>query len=271
MALNFGASTFSFMRQEPALQSVRRLRAIGYRMMDVLVTPEHLWPEALDARARSEMRRALDEDDIVIDSLNPQPVDLNVGSGVKAVRDYSVSFYADVIRLARELGARAVVVVPGRVPIVLPPNAVDTMRWAADSIVLLSEVARETGLETVLLENHPMTAFPTAQQLCALVDRTGRDNVRIAYDVANAEFICEDQIEAIALIGGRLGQTHMSDGAHNRWAHDPIGTGTVRFEAIIEALKARGHSAANIVELYTQRAEEDFRAAAQALKIPLAS
>jgi len=267
----FGASTFSFIRQEVAITSMRRLRRLGYRHMDILAVPGHLWPPELDARARNELRRSLERDDIVVDSINPQPVDLNIGSALTEVRVYSIAMYTEAIRLATELGARAVVVVPGRVSPKLPPRYEDTLRWTADSVATLSDVARETGLEVVLLESHPTTGVPTATALGELLDAVDADNVKVAYDVANAEFIGEDQIAAIRMLGERIGQTHLSDARSGVWAHDPIGEGTVRFQDILTEVDAAAPSAMNIVEIISEHPLTAYEDAARALEIPLVS
>ena len=175
-----------------------------------------------------------------------------------------------MIWLATELGARGVVLVPGRVPPVLPPAQHDTLRWTADSVAALSAVAHDAGLDVLLVENHPMTAFPTAAALCSLLDEVEAVNVKVAYDVANAEYVGEDQLDAIALLGDRLGQTHLSDAAPNRWAHDCPGTGTVRFDAILEEVAASGFDGVNIVELISTDPLLDYREAAQVLDIELA-
>ena len=271
VSMSFGASTFSFIRQESALDSMRRLRRTGYRRFDVLAVPGHLWPAELSGSARTDLRRALERDDIVVESINPQPIDLNVGSCLQEVREHSVSIYSDAIRLATEIGARGVVVVPGRVAIALPPRAEDTLRWTVDSIAALSQVAREAGLEALLLENHPSTGFPTAVAMCELVDHVGADNVKVAYDVANAEYLGEDQIQAIKLLGNRLGQTHLSDGEPGRWAHDRPGRGAVRFHEILGELDAIEFVGTNIVEIVSQEPLADYLNAAETLGIELSS
>lgn len=264
MSLSFGASTFSFIRQGPALESMRSLRGLGYRTMDVLAVPGHLWPAELSASARSQLRRSLERDDIVVESINPQPVDLNIGSCLAEVRDYSVSIYTEAIRLATDLGAAAVVVVPGRVA-ALPPSAADTLRWTAESVAALSEVAREAGLAALWIENHPTSGFASARAVCGLVDEIGADNVGVAYDVANAEFVAENQVEAIRNIGRRLGQTHFSDAKVKEWAHDPLGQGTVNFSAIFEELESVGSTATNVVELISADPVADYARAAKIL------
>jgi len=268
MPLVFGASTFSFMWNESALQSMRRLRQAGYRSMDVIAVPGHLWPSELNATQRQELQSSLEQDDIVIDSMNTPALDLNIASCIADVRDFSVNTYIDLIRLGVELNARGIVVVPGRVSALLPPNADDTLNWTAQSVATLSECAAEFG-QTILLESHPLTGFATAKAMCDLVDHIARANVKIAYDVANAEFIGEDQVEAIDLMSDRLGQTHLSDGTRSAWRHDPPGTGTVPFKPILEALEKSGFAQTNIVEIISGAAADNYIEAAKSLNIEI--
>jgi L-ribulose-5-phosphate 3-epimerase len=270
MSLSFGASTFSFIRQELALASMGRLRDIGYRTMDILAVPGHLWHTELSPLARSEFRKTLERDDIAVDSINPQPTDLNLGSCLTEVRAYSVGIYVEVIRLAVEIGARGVVVVPGRVS-AMPPPLDDTLGWVGDSIDALATVARNEGLEVLLLENHPLTGFPTGDGLVRLLNRVSAPNVKVAYDVANAEFVGEDQLDAIRKLGPWLGQTHLSDASPGKWAHDPVGKGTVDFASILKALDAIPFTGTNIVEIISQDPLCDFAEASQKLGIPLAN
>lgn len=268
MTLSFGASTFSYIRRESALTSMRRLRAIGYRTFDVLAVPGHFWPSELDHFRRPQLRRELERDDVVLESLNPQPVDLNLGSSLREVRAFSVATYTDMVRLAVDLGALDVVVVPGRVA-ALPPSIEETSRWVADSLAKLVEVARREGLRHLLLENHPATAYPTATAVVHLIDRVGADNLKVAYDVANAEYVGEEQISTIRTIGSRLGQTHLSDARRSQWAHDPPGSGTVPFGAILAVLAEEGFTGTNVVEIISANPSDDFTSAARALGIPL--
>lgn len=269
MTLSFGASTFSFIRRGSALASMRRLRAVGYRKFDVLAVPGHFWPSELSAASRARLRRDLRSADIVLESVNPQPVDLNLGSSLAEVRAFSVSTYVDMVRLAIDLGALDVVVVPGRVAAV-PPPIEETTRWVTDSLAELSEVARREGLRSLLLENHPAAAYPTATAVVELIERVGADNLKVAYDVANAEHAGEEQISAIRAMGTRLGQTHLSDARRGHWAHDPPGSGTVRFDAILTLLAEQGFTGTNVVEIISATPEDDFAAAARDWGIPLA-
>jgi sugar phosphate isomerase/epimerase len=269
-----GASTFAFAWREPALDALRRLQALGLNGFDVILTPGHCWPGELTAADRSRLAATLAAEGIRIDSVNFPALDLNLASCVAEVRRYSVGRYRDAMLLGAELGARGVVAVPGRVSPLIGPPREETERWLAESIAELLAVAEETDA-SVFLELHPQTPIPTVQALDRFVAGFDDPRLRVAYDVANAEPVCEDQGEALRRLAPRLGQVHLSDASTTRWAHDRIGHGTVDFATVFRTLDEIAFDGACILEVVTATPLPDIEASMAALasdgpaKLPL--
>jgi len=269
-----GASTFAFAWREPALDALRRLQALGLNGFDVILTPGHCWPGELTAADRSRLAATLAAEGIRIDSVNFPALDLNLASCVAEVRKYSVGRYRDAMLLGAELGARGVVAVPGRVSPLIGPPREETERWLAESIAELLAVAEETDA-SVFLELHPQTPIPTVQALDRFVAGFDDPRLRVAYDVANAELVCEDQGEALRRLAPRLGQVHLSDASTTRWAHDRIGHGTVDFATVFRTLDEIAFDGACILEVVTATPLPDIEASMAALasdapaKLPL--
>lgn len=254
-----GGSTFSFMWRASALEAMRRMAVIGLNDFDVLLSPGHLWWEELSAGQRAELRTTLEREGLRVESLNLPALDYNLASVVPEVRRRTVDAYRQSIELAADLGARAVVVVPGRVSGLLAPPLTDSLAWLTNSAAEL--VAAAGRLDTRLhFELHPQTPVPTANALGEWISAFDTDVASIAYDVANAEFIGEDQAEAIRRWGHRIGQYHLSDGTRTAWRHDAIGAGTVRFGPIMEAIGEQAGDAVAILELITPTPEPDMKA-----------
>jgi sugar phosphate isomerase/epimerase len=89
--------------------------------------------------------------------------------------------------------------------------------------------------------------------------------LRVAYDVSNAEFVGEDQVSAIHQLAPWLGQVHLSDGTRDRWRHDRVGAGTVRFDAIEAALDEIDFKGVRILEIISNTPQSDFAASQAAL------
>ena len=262
---SLGASTFSFMWQEPALASLRRLKACGLDGFDIILAPGHLWPDELDAGARQDLRKTLGAENISVDLLNLPPLDYNICSPDCEARRFAVSLYEKVFALARDLGIRKVVVVPGRVSALLPPPLDQTMDRLADLFGQFLAWAERDDQE-ILLETHPLTPIASADAVAAFIKRLNSPRLRIAYDVANAEFIGEDQPAALRRIRHVLGQVHLSDGTRTSWRHDPVGTGTVDFAAVMKTLDEIDFQAVTLLEIIAADAATQIPASMKALR-----
>jgi sugar phosphate isomerase/epimerase len=265
IAQGFGGSTFSFMWQDTALAAMRKMQALDLNDFDVLVVPGHLWPDELSAAARSILAGNLRSEGIRIESLNLPALDLNLVSRVKEFRRYSVDLYVRTMQLAADLGAGAVVVVPGRVSSLFPPPRQDSEQLLRDSLEQLLRVAERLD-QKIFVELHPQTPIPTTDAMLAFLGGLAHEKLLIAYDVSNAEFVGENQPDAIRRSGNRIGQLHLSDGTRGQWRHDRIGLGTVRFDAILKAVKEIGFSGTSILEIISPSPLEDLGASAAILK-----
>lgn len=264
--MKLSGSTFSFMWTLPALTAMRQLQELGLNDFDILTVPGHLWPPDLSSGERRALKQDMDRDGIRIESLNLPSIDLNLASCVPDVRDYAVRTYRESLDLACDLGARHIVLVPGRISGLLPPALEDTLDALAAGIEKLLRHA-ERNDQTIFVESHPLTPVPTIDRLMTFFDRfNDHPRLKIAYDVASAEFIGEDQVAAIERMGARLGQTHISDSPRTAWRHDRAGTGTVDFRGIEEALDKTNFRGINILEIVSLNPLEDIKHSISALQ-----
>lgn len=258
MPIAIGGSTFSFMWSHPTLAAMDALNALGMSAFDVIVTPGHLWPSEIDKAGRVELRNTLAARNYGLDSLNPPATDYNLASLTPEVRAFAMAMYGEVIDLAADLGAKGVVVVPGRVSSLLPPPRDQLRRLLEDAIGTLAEHARSRGV-VLHVEMHPLTPVPLTSDMLELVRAIASPLVGIAYDVANAEFVGENQADAIAAMGSHLTQIHLSDATRTRWMHGSFGSGTVDLPAVMTALQAANYTGSTILELISHDPLTDFR------------
>jgi L-ribulose-5-phosphate 3-epimerase len=246
------------MWQTSALDAVRELRELGLNDFDLMAVPGHLWPDELTSSQRRALREALEAADIRVESLNLPSVDQNLASCIPEVRAYAVNVYARTLELAADIGARNVVVVPGRVGALLPPALEHSLGWLEDGFAKLLRVAEHAD-QRLYVEMIPLSPIRTVDRLIPFLDRFGNHpRLLVAYDVASAEFVGEDQLDALRRIGTRLGQTHLSDSTRTTWRHDKVGLGTVDFAAILEALRAADFSGVNILEIISTTPRDDI-------------
>ena len=198
-------------------------------------------------------------EDIRIESLNLPALDLNLASCIPEVRAYSVGVFQENLRLSMELGGNGVVVVPGRVSSLLPPQFSDVINWLVDSMERVLKSADETA-QTIFMESHPLTPIPTIDLIEEFLQRVNHPRLMVAYDVANAEFIGEEQRSALRRLAPKLGQVHLSDSTRQSWRHDRAGLGTVDFAKVMATLKEIGFDGVSIIEIISQDAIHDIEA-----------
>jgi sugar phosphate isomerase/epimerase len=248
-----------------ALDAMRSLLALGLNDFDVITVPGHLWPQELDAGARTGLARTLRDDGIRVESLNVPALDVNLASCVPDVRMQSIEVYASILRLSAELGGKGVVVVPGRVSGLWLPHKDQSLDWTADSIERLLRVAEATQ-QRIHIESHPQTPIPSVDMIEGFLNRIDHPQLTVAYDVANAEFIDEDQVAALRRLAPRLGQVHLSDATRTAWRHDRVGAGTVDFAAIMSVLRETGFAGVSILEIISGEAHDDIATSLTALQ-----
>ena len=262
--LTLGASTWTYLQECSLQASVRRLRAMGYSRFDVITIPPHLWPYNFDAAQRRALREFLVAEGVSFDSLNLPSTDQNLCSVTSQMREYSVQQFHAMIDLCEDLGVSMIVVVPGRRANFVPPPLEQAHGWLKAGLESLVPHAERAGVR-LILENHHMSPMPTVLQMTTFLDAFGSDQLGIAYDVANGEFVGEDQAEAIRTAGRWLRQVHLSDASRSKWDHAPIGRSAVDFAAVAQALQQTGFAGTSIVELVSQTPDADMADARQAL------
>jgi sugar phosphate isomerase/epimerase len=252
------------MWSESAPAAMRRLQELGLNDFDVVMAPGHFWHDELPAMRRSTLSAEFRADGIRIESLNLPALDHNLASCIPEVREFTVGLYRRTMEVGADLGVRATVVVPGRVSALFPPAQSDSEGWLAAGIEQLLRVAERLD-QRLYLESHPQTPISNVDRIEAFLNRVGHERLKVAYDVSNAEFISEDQVDAIHRLAPWLGQVHLSDGTSTRWRHDRIGLGTVNFEAILQALADVGFEGVKLLEIISPTPVEDIRASIAAL------
>lgn len=236
---------------------MRRLGTVGVSRFDVLTVPPHLWPYDLPHVGRRDLRQWLEAEGFAIESLNLPSTDQNLCSATEQMRAYSIGQWRAVFDLCSDLGVGSVVIVPGRRPNFVPAPVAQYDAWLRAALEQLVPAAERAGIR-IMLENHHQSPMPTVRGMASFLDAFGSDRLGIAYDVANGEFVGEDQADAIRTAGRWLAQVHLSDASRTRWDHAPIGRASIDFAAVCEALVAVGFRGTSIVELISDTPDQDM-------------
>jgi L-ribulose-5-phosphate 3-epimerase len=113
---------------------------------------------------------------------------------------------------------------------------------------------------------HPQTPVPNGNLIGDFVDRFTSPRVLIAYDFANAEFIGEDYVAAVARLEHRIGQYHLSDSTRTAWRHDALGRGTVNVQAALKAISDSRSDGVTILEIISPDPIEEMEDSIRQIK-----
>jgi sugar phosphate isomerase/epimerase len=260
----FGCNTYSYMRSHGAEACLTKLADLGFEEFEVMVHPGHLWPADLPAAARRALRRMIEQNRLRLTALNMPNIDINVAGAAAEMRIYSLNLVTETVRLAADLGARGVVIGPGKANPLFPASTEELIGHFFTALDRLCPVA-EVGGTALWVENMPFAFLPAIGDLVDALKQYGNDAVRIIYDIPNAYFIGEDFAGGLRQCRERLALVHLSDTGRRVYRHDSIGLGTVPFAEVPAALAAVGYTAKPVLEIISRDPDRDIIASARKL------
>jgi len=262
----FGANTYSYMRSHGAADCLARLAEFGFREFELMVHPGHLWPAELSAEQRRTLRRLIDRNGWTLTALNMPNIDINVAAAAAGMRAYSLDLLTDTVRLAGDLGARGVVIGPGKANPLFPADSSELIGHFFAALDRLCPVAEKSGT-ALWVENMPFAFLPGISELMDALARYGNDALRIVYDIPNAYFIGEDFADGLKTCRERLALVHLSDTGRQLYRHDPVGLGSVPFAEVPRALAGIGYTARPMQEIVSRDPDRDIIASAAKLAL----
>jgi sugar phosphate isomerase/epimerase len=109
-------------------------------------------------------------------------------------------------------------------------------------IAELADYASRYGI-TVCVENLPFPLYPltTVEQVCELVDKLNRENLKVCLDTGHAAiFFGKNVGDAVRYIGNRLEAIHVHDNMGKEDEHLIPGDGIIDWDGFCTALKEIG-------------------------------
>jgi sugar phosphate isomerase/epimerase len=173
------------------------------------------------------------------------------------MREYSLAMLTGIVRLASEIGARGVVIGPGKANPLFPADETELTPHFFAALDALCPLAKSAGT-ALWVENMPFAYLPGIEALMRVLDRYGNDDIGVVYDVANAHFIDEDIRAGLIHCGNRLRLVHLSDTGQRHYRHDAIGQGSVPFRDIPSMLRDAEYGELPMLEIISRNADKDI-------------
>lgn len=242
----------------------------GFQGLEICCDPIRFWPGVAEQAMLDTLAAIRDQEDIGYTLYGPST--LNPASPLPEERRSNDELVRRSIDLAERLGSPVLCVHPGlvielssleRKGVPFETSRFDRERlarhgWkrAVEAIARWAEIAAPSGI-TIMVENEVHThhtSAPTAEAVAAMVEATGRSNVRVNFDTGHAYVGAGLEAEFGAL-KEHIGHLHMNDNKRKVSDHLPLGEGAVDFPSIAEFLATV--DAALVLEIYApERAVE---------------
>lgn len=218
-------------------EALEGIAAAGYKHVELSAVPG--WTEHVELNGSDELRRKLEGYGLTPVSLSAHS-DLTTREGlehgVKAVR-WAASYGIPIVNTA--IGGHA--------------SQDEDERSFLQNVGELADAAEQAGV-VVALEIHGDIMASGAKTL-PLLERIGRDSIKVNYDTANVEFYGgERAVDDLEPVAQHCAHVHLKDttGGKGVWNFPALGTGTVDFARVLEILERAGYSGPYSVELEFQ-------------------
>jgi sugar phosphate isomerase/epimerase len=238
-------STYGYLYSASLKGALESIAGVGFRTVEIAPSPPHLVLSDRDPSSRARLAQKLEQLKLGVVSINP--TELNLISTNPDVRELSLRQYRESLVLAHDLGARIVVVIPGRQSQLIPMPGDAARRIVLEQLSQLARTAHRLRVD-LAVETVPFGFAESAAEVAALVHEIGDERVGIALDVANI-YGKEDVSLAVSTAAPSLKIAHLSDTWRNRWAHTAIGSADVDFAEFVGALERSGFQGPCIYEL----------------------
>jgi L-ribulose-5-phosphate 3-epimerase len=227
-------NTYHTYSLENALEGIAEA---GYRNVELSAVPG--WTEHVDLNGSDQLRRQLSDFGLTAVSLSAHS-DLTTREGL----DHGVR----AVRWAADFG----------IPIVNTAIGGHASQEESESAFLanvgeLADAAEDAGV-VVALEIHG-DIMASGAKTVPLLEKIGRESVKVNYDTANVEFYSGDKaVDDLPGIAPYLAHVHLKDtvGGKGVWNFPALGSGSVDFERVLEILDEAGYSGPFSVELEFQ-------------------
>jgi sugar phosphate isomerase/epimerase len=227
-------STHNWMRAEPVETTIRRIKKLGYKSIEISGEPTQY-------DTKDTLKLLKEEGMTCWGAVTLTLGQRNLAAKDEGQRARSVQYVKDVLTMVSELEGEIITLVPATVGKVTPDaTPEEEWKWVVDATRECFAHSKKVGVRIAI---EPLNRFETylfnrAAQALALADAVSPE-CGVCLDAFHLNIEEEDMYDAIRLAGKRLFDFHVAD--NNRFA---AGLGSLDWPKIVGTLKEIGYDGA---------------------------
>ena len=219
----------------PLPETIKRLARIGYEGIEIGAAAPHAYPDYLDAAARRDIKKCLDDNGIACSSMLPAPgggAGFNVASANAAERAAAIEMSGKIVDLCSVWGSKILIFVAGWQ--VYGTEREQAWAWSLAALKAIAKRAAEHGV-TVVIEptSQDSNLVDSCDDAIRMMKESGAANVKLMFDTIHVLYRNEVCTDYVHRMGKDLAHVHLAD--WNREAPSP--SGKVNYPGLVEALK----------------------------------
>ena len=263
--MKLGVNTYSWLWNSSPDQAVREIGKSGlFSAVEFLVSPPHFPLCEYRPGMYRKLRNIVEGYGMEVLSLNIPSLDANAASPFPEMRAMTVDLYKRLADAALELGAKILIIPPGKRHPLLPPDYDIIYPLAKDTMRRILDYTKNSGL-ILGIETLPAQFMDTVAQLQAFIHDLCDPRAKMVFDAANV-FNHEDPAKALKRVTADLCLLHLSDTQKNKWQHNVLGTGDVDSASFLNAAREIGYDGYLVLEVINDEGITGLAACAETLR-----
>lgn len=262
--MKIGINTYPFLWSCSVDEALYKVKELGFNEVEILTSPPFFPLSEKERMKTNYFNQLVNQVGVNIISLNIPGQDINLASPFLEMREFTVNQYRKLIEFAEQTNVPYIVMPPGRLHPLLPPDFEWIWQVTKPHLEELVEYAEKKGV-TLLIENIPSLFLQTAEQIQWVTEEIKSDHFGVIYDVANG-YMVEDPVHGIHLLKDKIKLIHLSDTTKDKWGHNIIGEGSVDFGSVYSALEAINYNGLCMLEIIHPDAENGIISSIDQLK-----
>ena len=258
MKLAFSTNAFT---RFTLIEAIRAIAAAGYAGVEILADVPHAWPETLDEKQVTEIRRELEKAKISVSNINancsfgywkdapPEPYfEPSLISPNPKHRADRTRLILKTLEFGKSVGADNISITSGRCLGGMPPRA--AAKQFAESMKPILDRADQLGVK-VGIECEPGLFLEFVAELSEWIGRLNHPCFGANLDIGHSQVLGENIPECVRKLGKRIWNLHVEDIPGRKHYHMIPGEGTLDWPGLRDALRDVGYERFLTVELYT--------------------
>jgi sugar phosphate isomerase/epimerase len=246
--MQYGAMNFPI---KPVSDELAEIGALGFDYLELTMDP----PRAHYTTLRQQMQTIVNDLHIrgmsVICHL---PTFVSTADLTDSIRKASLQEMFQSLEVAAELGAHKVVLHPGHIGGLGLYVMETVLAHANNSLATIIEHAQKLGLCVCLENMFPRCrAFVEPDDFIDILQRF--PDLKLTLDTGHANIGAKGGrriLQFIEKFGHRIGHLHISDNLGQRYDHIPLGSGSIDFKKIAQAIKRSGYDDTATLEIFSE-------------------